>query len=354
MPAKGGRHMPMSPYLRNRLIIAAVIILGIVCSFLIPPAESFRDVSSGRAWVREFRTELFRVSASDEAGTARLSQTLCQNLQAAMTPGMSLKDGMAQIENMMAQIHAQPGKMPAYINQGHITYYFTPIDATQPLTTLHEKAKSVFIGQGIGPGYAWLNPVWYKNNRSSNVESKVARYVTAEPPYIVTKFETPFPLLEDFTQGEVLTMPPRHLSGAMQYAGLKFAKAERRDVFTYTYVIDMRRWYQKILNEGRYYNIDFQVSARRNKDGTLDDLRIATACKFPSKGVLYTSPGMPPAAEATPIAAPVVIPSCPDYLRWFRCKNKTGDESCPGITITPAACPAEAPNFPKADYAQAK
>ena len=103
---------------------------------------------------------------------------------------------------------------------------------------------------------------------------------------------------------------------------------------------------------GRRYVLQrgLQISARKNKDGPLDELRITPTCHFPSKGVLYTSMGTPPGKAEDTIKPPVYIPSCPEYQKWFRCQHDAAHEECNGVPDAAPSCPAENPDFPKADY----
>ncbi len=344
--------MPMSPYVRNRLLIGAGVVLSVIGILQIPPAEKYADIKTDRPWAKIFRDTLFDVDAADEHETAQISKDLCAGIMSEVKSGVTLKQGMDSIDTAMAQIGAHISEPPAYINKGYITYYFTPTDPSLPLSGNYEKTLHVFAAESLGPRYSWLNPKWHQAHRTANVEGLQKKYIRMEDPYISMSFETPFPLADEYTKNDLLKTPPRHIDMPAKYASLRFEKSERRDMFAYTYSIDMRNWHQKLFGGERYYNVDFQISARRNKDGTLDDLRITPSCKYPAKGVLYTSPGVPPAGGDATLRAPMILPSCPEYLQWFKCQHGDKGAVCEGVTETAPSCPAENPDFPKADYPQ--
>ena len=344
--------MRLSHGIRNALIGAGVVILAGVGSLLIPPAESYKNVPSDRPWAQEFRANLFKTNSNDVDATALLSAKLCKGLTSELKQGVDQKAGMAEIDNAMTQIGAHIGKMPAYINKGYITYYFRPIDPTMTIDQTYEKTLSSFAAQSIGPKYAWLNPKWYNAHNDQVLDSVGKKFIKIDGPYISIAFETPFPLLDEYTQHGLMQTPPPYVESAAEYAGLAYAGTQRRDTFEYTYSIDMRHWYEKFGGD-RYYNINFQVSARKVRGAGLTEWRITPTCTFPSKGVLYTNLGTPPADDPNAtILPPVYIPSCPAYQKWFRCQNDKVHETCDAVDeadVAPA-CPPDAPDFPRSDY----
>jgi len=331
-------------------IIATRVFAVFLAGALFPPDERFKTFDTDHAWAKTFRDELFSVDVNDINETGKPSKDLCTGIHSELKNGVKLEGGLPQVDTLMAQIGAHVGKSPAYVNNGYITYYFKPAETDLAMADATEKTVITFGGQSIGPGYQWLNPRWYKDNHSANLEAKARQMVKNEGPFITVRFETPFPLLDEFSKNGLLKKPPSHVANAAQGAGLKYVGSDRRDTFEYNYAIDMRYWYQKLFNIKRHYNVTFPISARRNADGTLDDLRISAVCKFPALTAMYAAPGEPPAAADVTMKPPVSIPSCPEYLNWFQGTNDPARDGCGSVSETPPACPAEAPLFPKTDY----
>ncbi len=280
----------------------------------------------------------------------KISDDLCKTIEDEVNfENKDLQEALAQINKSSKDAGFKLATEDVYISRGYITYYFKP-SGSEELDALKEKTIKIFKENYIGPTLYWLNIDWYNNYIKKDPDRNNTQLIDIEDDLIRIRYETVFPLLNEFFSEGILQTPPPHVLKTAKESGLKFVRSERRDFWGYSYSVPTP--FFQLLGEN--FNIDYSISSKRTKEGYVDTQLEKISCRWPQHSLKSTNLGQPPSREISYPPTPVEIPACHEYRTWLRCQKVADNRSCTNAQFRKGAdepvCKQPEVLFPKEIY----